>query len=102
MKRGVIEDFNMAKQKKKQTWFDKLTEAEKAIWKLIYYHPTFVYNRTQALDLLFCTIGTGIEWVCGELKDTIEDNYLNRQEQSTKSFEHDLCKKAYTATFSKQ
>lgn len=87
---------------KKDNWFNKLTEAETAIWTLIYYHPTFISNRTQALNLLFCTIGTGIEWVDGELKDTIDDNYLNRRENSINSFEHDFCEKAYTNTFSKR
>ena len=89
----------MSKNKKQtKDWYNKLTEAEKAIWKLIYYHPTFITNRTSALDLLFCTIGTGLKWKDGEIVDEIDDNYLNTKRR-IHSFNRDIYKKAYTNTF---
>ena len=50
---------------------------EEAIRILISKHPHFVQNRASALNLLFCVCGAGLEWVNGEIVDTIEDNYLN-------------------------
>lgn len=77
-------------------WYDKLTEAEKKIWKLIYYHPTMISSRSAALDLLFCVIGTGLEWQDGEIKDTIDNNYLNATEKGIKSFDKGLYDRAWT------
>lgn len=86
----------MAKKKIKKSWFSKLTKAEQQIWKLIYYHPTFIRNRAFALDMLFCMIGTGLKWKDGEIVDTIEDNYLTAHKQGIYNLEKDIYKKAYT------
>lgn len=78
-------------------WFTKLTEAEQKIWYLIYYHPTFIRNRTFALDMLFCTIGTGLEWSKdGQIIDTSEDNYLTAQKQDMYNLDREIYKKAYS------
>ena len=89
-------------KKKKQTkdWFSKLTEAEREIWKLVYYHPTFIRNRAFALELLFCIIGTGIKWNKeGQIVDTVENNYLTANKQAIHNLDEDIYKKAYTNTF---
>ncbi len=80
-------------------WFSKLTEAEKDIWTLIYYHPVFIRNRTTALDMLFCVIGTGLKWKNGRIVDTVEDNYLSGNKQDRYDFDADIYKKAYRNTF---
>ena len=82
-------------------WYSKLTEAEKQIWRLVYYHPTFIRNRTFALDMLFCVIGTGLEWKDGQIIDTGEDNYLTAKEQDIYNLDRAIYKKAYTNTFFK-
>lgn len=89
----------MGKKKNKENWYNTLTEAERKIWYLIYYHPTFVRNRAIALDLLFCVIGTGLEWEKGQIVDKGEDNYLTAQKQDMYNLDHELYKKAYTNTF---
>lgn len=90
----------MAKKKiKRDDWFTKLTEAEKEIWKLIYYHPVFIRNRTSALDMLFCVIGTGLEWEKGRIVDTVKDNYLSDTKQDRYNFDAEIYKKAYRNTF---
>jgi len=77
------------------TWYSKLTEAERQIWYLLYYHPTHILNRTMALDLLFCVIGTGIEWNDkGEIIDPIDDNYLSKKKQEIHNLEAAIYKKA--------
>ena len=91
----------MAKKMKQNNWFNKLTDAERQIWRLIYYHPTFVRNRTFALNLLFCTIGTGLEWKDGQIVDEIEDNYLTAKKQDIYNLDREIYKKAYTNTFHK-
>ena len=80
-------------------WFSKLTDAEKQIWRLVYYHPTFIRNRAFALDILFCVIGTGLDWTDGEIKDTIENNYLTAEKQDIYDLDNDIYQKAYTNTF---
>ena len=52
---------------------------EKAIRTLIWKHPDHIPNRAHALDLMFCVLGTGMEWRDGEIVDAIEDNYLNKK-----------------------
>ena len=90
----------MAKKKKDTlSWYNKLTEAEKQIWYLIYYHPTHIRDRTSALDLLFCTIGTGLEWEKGQIVDKSEDNYLTAKKQDMYNLDQEIYKKAYTNTF---
>ncbi len=89
----------MTKKKNKKNWYNELTEAEKQIWYLIYYHPTFVRNRAFALELLFCIIGTGLKWERGRIVDTSKDNYLTAQKQDMYNLDHALYKKAYTNTF---
>ena len=86
--------------KKKDDWFSKLTKAEIEIWKLIYYHPNFTTSRTSALDLMFCVIGTGIEWVNGELKDSQSDNYMNCNKQKFHNIESEIFKKALRNSWS--
>lgn len=92
-------------KKKKQivahNWFNKLTDAEQQIWRLVYYHPTFIRNRTFALDMLFCTIGTGLDWKDGKIVDEIEDNYLTAHKQDIYNLDREIYKKAYTNTFYK-
>ena len=91
-------------KKKKKThnwWFNKLTDAEQQIWRLVYYHPTFIRNRTFALDMLFCTIGTGLDWKDGKIVDEIEDNYLTAQKQDIYNLDREIYKKAYTNTLHK-
>lgn len=89
--------------KKKQidthSWFSKLTNAEQQIWKMVYYHPTFIRNRTFALDMLFCTIGTGLKWKDGQIVDSAEDNYLTSKKQDIYNLDAEIYKKAYTNTF---
>lgn len=82
-----------------RSWFNKLTDAEQQIWRLVYYHPTFIRNRTFALDMLFCTIGTGLDWKDGKIVDEIEDNYLTAQKQDIHNLDAEIYKKAYTNTF---
>lgn len=91
----------MAKKKKVEDWFAKLTDAEQQIWHLIYFHPTFIRNRTTALDMLFCVIGTGLDWKGGQIVDTVEDNYLNNTERHIYDADHDIYEKAYHNTFHK-
>jgi len=50
---------------------------EEAIHKLIYHYPDSTLNRTHALQLLYVIIGTGLEWIDGEIQDSHEENYLN-------------------------
>lgn len=88
----------MSKNIKQNDWYSKLTEAEKTIWAMIYYHPTMFTNRTGVLDFMFCVIGTGLEWKDGKIQDAHQDNYLNTK-QRKRSFDKDLYKKAYTNTF---
>ena len=83
------------------SWFDKLTDAEKQIWRLVYYHPTFIRNRAFALDMLFCVIGTGLDWKDGKIVDEIEDNYLTTKKQDIYNLDREIYKKAYTNTFHK-
>lgn len=90
------------KAKKKEWWFRKLTDAEQQIWRLVYYHPTFIRNRTFALDMLFCTIGTGLDWKNGKIVDEIEDNYLTAKKQDIYNLDREIYKKAYTNTFHKR
>lgn len=86
----------------KNDWFTKLTEAEQQIWRLVYHHPTMIPDRTAALNLLFCTIGTGLEWgPKGEIIDTIEDNYLSAVKQQIYNLEHELYRKAWLNTMYK-
>ena len=92
----------MNDKKKKNDWFSKLTDAEQDIWKLIYYNPTFIRNRTFALDMLFITIGTGMDWQDGKIVDMAEDNYLTAHNQHIYNFDKDLYEKAYTNTFYKK
>lgn len=92
----------MGKQKKNTNWYSKLTEAEKQIWRLIYYHPTFIRDRTVALDMLFCVIGTGIEWKDGRIVDIAKDNYLTATKQDIYNLDEDIYKKAFTNTLWKK
>ena len=89
------------KIKKQNEWYEKLTDAEKQIWKIIYYNPTMVPDRTSALDMLFCVIGTGLKWIDGEIKDTAEDNYLSRTKRYKYSADNEIYRKAFTNTFTK-
>ncbi len=90
----------MAKKKKNTSnWYNKLTEAERQIWYLIYYHPTHIRNRTDALELFFCTIGTGLEWEEGQIVDKIKDNYLTAEKQDMYNLDQEIYKKAYYNTF---
>ncbi|KKL76224.1 hypothetical protein LCGC14_2047020 [marine sediment metagenome] len=89
------------KTKKKEWWFSKLTDAEQQIWHLVYYHPTFIRNRTFALDMLFCTIGTGLDWKDGKIVDEVEDNYLTAKKQDIYNLDHEIYKKAYMNTLFK-
>ncbi len=91
--------------KKKQivahSWFTKLTDAEQQIWRLVYYHPTFIRNRAFALDMLFCVIGTGLDWKDGKIVDGVKDNYLTAKKQDIYNLDREIYKKAYTNTFFK-
>lgn len=89
----------MIRKKKNANWYSKLTEAEKQIWRLIYYHPTFIHDRTFALDMLFCVIGTGMKWKDGRIVDLTEDNYLTSTKQNIYNLDEDIYKKAFTNTF---
>ena len=89
----------MMKKKQYSDWFSKLTEAEEQIWRLVYYHPVFIRNRTHALNLLFCTIGTGLEWKDGQIIDESEDNYLTAKEQDIYDLDKDIYHRAYVNTF---
>ena len=50
---------------------------EGAIRHMILCHPNLVDSRSRALDLLYCVLGTGIDWNDdGRLVDMASDNYL--------------------------
>lgn len=83
----------------KHMWYNKLTEAERQIWYLVYYHPTFIRSRTIALEMLFCMIGTGLEWKDGQIVDSVEDNYLTANKQDIYNLDAEIYKRAYTNTF---
>ena len=87
---------------KRDSWFSKLTKAEQQIWRLIYYHPTMITSRTEALDLLFCVIGTGLEWgLDGSIVDTTEDNYLTTNKRHIYNIHDEMYEKAVHNTFYK-
>lgn len=90
----------MAKKKSNADWYGKLTDAERQIWYLIYYHPTFVRDRTVALDLLFCCISTGLKWEKGQIVDKVNDNYLTANKQDMYNLDHEIYKKAFINTLS--
>ena len=55
---------------------------EGAIRHLILQNPTLCPHRGEALDLLYCTLGTGIKWgEDGRLVDEIDCNYLQITER---------------------
>ena len=55
---------------------------EGAIRHLLLQHPNMCRYRSDALDLLYCVLGTGIHWdVNGRLTDIIPDNYLQLRTQ---------------------
>lgn len=86
-------------KKRTGNWYDKLTEAEKIIWQIIYYNPTWIINRTKALEMMLCAIGTGMGWHDGKIVDTIEDNYFTSNKQHIHNFDEDMYKKALYNTF---
>ena len=89
----------MSQKKRRDNWHNNLTEAEKKIWYLIYYHPTFIHNRTFALDLLFCIIGTGLKWKEGQIVDMSENNYLTAHKQDIYNLDNEIYEKAFQNTF---
>lgn len=50
---------------------------EGAIRHVMLKNPLMVRWRTGALDLLYCILGTGIDWHEGRLHDNNSNNYLN-------------------------
>jgi len=45
---------------------------------MILKNPTLIANRAEALDTLFCVIGTGLEWKNGEIVNKTRDGYIGK------------------------
>jgi hypothetical protein len=51
---------------------------ENTIRSMILKNPTLVGNRAEALDALFCVIGTGLKWKNGEIVNKTKDGYIGK------------------------
>ena len=52
--------------------------------------------------MLFCVLGTGLDWEGGKIVDSSKDNYLTAQKQDIYNFDKELYKKAFHNTFWKE
>ncbi len=50
---------------------------ENTIRAIILKNPLLVQYREDALEILYCRLGAGIEWINGRLGDNLKNNYIN-------------------------